>query len=98
MRHSKQFPNTIRELERLIKRHIVKKGESQQEEDETVRQVLTRMNMKSMFTPKTRTGEAREHAKEPKLKSTNILEIYKKEKGEIPIVFESSYAQTKNPM
>ena len=65
------------------------------DEDETVMQVMTRMNKRGMFTQKTRTGESKEHAKDPKLKNADILELYKKEKGEIPIVFESSYSQNK---
>lgn len=30
MKSSKQFPNTLRELEKLIKKNIIKKGEQQQ--------------------------------------------------------------------
>ncbi|CDW82516.1 UNKNOWN [Stylonychia lemnae] len=91
MKSSKHFPNSLRELERLIKKHIVKKGESQQDEDKTVESVMKRMNDKGMFTQKTRTGESKEHAKDPKLRNVDIIELYKKEKKEdIPIVFESS--------
>ena len=48
------------------------------------------MNKKEMFTQKLRTGESKEHAKDPKLKYVDILEQFRKEKGDIPIVFESS--------
>lgn len=51
MKNSKHFPNGLRELERLIKKHIVKKGESKLlDEDKTVEAVLKRMNEKGMFT------------------------------------------------
>jgi transcriptional regulator with GAF, ATPase, and Fis domain len=30
MKSSKQFPNTLRELEKVIKKNIIKKGEQQQ--------------------------------------------------------------------
>lgn len=49
------------------------------------------MNERGMFTLKLRTGESKEHAKDPKLKNIDIIELYKKEKNEdIPIVFESA--------
>ena len=93
MKSSKHYPNTLRELERLIKKQIVKKAELQgQEEDKIVESVLKRMNEKGMFTQKNRTGEAKQDAKDPKLKNADILELYRKEKKEdIPIVLESSY-------
>ena len=90
MKASKHYPNSLRELERLIKKHIVKKGENQQvEEDKTVESVLKRMNERSMFTQKFRTGESKEHAKDAR-KTIDIIEQYKREKKEdIPILFES---------
>ena len=93
MKSSKHYPNTLRELERLIKKQIVKKAELQgQEEDKIVESVLKRMNEKGMCTQKNRTGEAKQDAKDPKLKNADILELYRKEKKEdIPIVLESSY-------
>lgn len=46
---------------------------------------------KGLITQKTRTGESKEHIKDPKLKNIGILELYKREKKEdIPIVLESS--------
>lgn len=51
------------------------------------------MNKKGMFTQKFRTGESKEHAKDPKLKNLDLIELYKKEKEQIPIVFESSYSK-----
>ena len=92
MKSSKHYPNTLRELERLIKKQIVKKAELQgQEEDKIVESVLKRMNEKGMFTQKNRTGEAKQDAKDPKLKNADILELYRKDKKEhIPIVLASS--------
>lgn len=93
MKISKHFPNSMRELERFIKKHIVKKGSGQQplDEDKTVESVLKRMNERSMFTLKLRTGESKEHAKDLKMRNVDIIELYKKEKTEdIPIVFESA--------
>jgi hypothetical protein len=56
-----------------------------------VESVLKRMNERGMFTQKFRTGESKEHAKDPKLRNVDIIELYKKEKKEdIPIVFESA--------
>lgn len=51
------------------------------------------MNKKGMFTQKQRTGESKEHAKDPKLKNIDLMDLYKKEKGEIPIVFETFVKQ-----
>eukprot|EP00347_Sterkiella_histriomuscorum_P024182 403332023 len=110
MKASKHYPNSLRELERLIKKHIVKKSDPQlnslqnlpgvsnqgMDEDKTVELVMQRMNQKGMFTQKLRTGESKENAKDPKLRNVDIIELYKKEKKEdIPIVFESSLLNSK---
>ncbi len=99
MKSSKQFPNTLRELEKLIKKNINKKGEQQQQTVDDIKQfaenVIRRMNDKAMFTKKKKTvGESKEHAKDHiKLKFADIIEVFKREdKEDIPIVFESSFA------
>jgi len=98
MKSSKLFPNSLRELERLIKKNLVKKGEGPQTNIDDVKgfveNVIRRMNDKAMFTKKKRTGESKEHAKEQvKLKFADIIEVFKREdKEDIPIVFESSFA------
>ncbi len=106
MKSSKQFPNTLRELEKLIKKNIIKKGEQQQSQQQAVvddiklfaENVIRRMNEKAMFTKKKKTvGESKEHAKDHvKLKFADIIEVFKREdKEDIPIVFESSFAFNK---
>ncbi len=73
MKSSKHFPNSLRELERQIKKNVVKKGEPSMSNQAAsvvddiksfVENVLRRMNDRGMFTKKMRTGESKEHAKE----------------------------------
>ena len=104
MKSSKHFPNSLRELERQIKKNVVKKGDQNaalmsgamvvDDIKMFVEGVLRRMNDRGMFTKKMRTGESKEHAKEHvKLKFADIIELFKREeKEDIPIVFESSFA------
>lgn len=100
MKSSKHFPNSLRELAKFIKLYITKKGAKQDlmlssaDENQTIENVLRRMNEKGMFTRKTRTGESKEHAKDHvKLKFSDIIELFKRdEKEDIGIVFESSFA------
>ena len=102
MKSSKHFPNSLRDLEKYIKKNVAKKGDLGAQpgamivEDikAFVESVLRRMNDKGMFTKKMRTGESKEHAKEQvKLKFADIIELFKREeKEDIPIVFESSFA------
>ena len=62
------------------------------DEDKIVESVLKRMNEKGMFTLKLRTGESKEHIKDPKLKNVDVLELYKREKkDDIAIVFEGNF-------
>lgn len=89
MRNAHQFPHTLKDLAKLIRQIIIKKGNTQQEEEKLVESLIERMNNKAMFTMKTRTGESKEHAKDSKTKGMNILELYKRENGEVPILFES---------
>ena len=63
--------------------------DNKDEEDENVFQLMRRMNKKGMFTQKHRTGESKDHIKDPKLKNIDLMDLYRKEKGEIPIVFET---------
>ena len=104
MKSSKHFPNSLRELERQIKKNVVKKGDQSaalsagalvvDDIKVFVEGVLRRMNDRGMFTKKMRTGESKEHAKEQvKLKFADIIDLFKREeKEDIPIVFESSFA------
>ena len=79
MKSSKHFPHSLRELAKLIKQHLVKKGDqlaagttqakelimkNDADENKLVENVLRRMNDKGMFTRKMKTGESKEHAKD----------------------------------
>jgi hypothetical protein len=92
MKSSKLFPNSLRELAKLIKQNITKKG-ADQKEVSNVEDVLKRMHGNGMFTKKMRTGESKEHAKEQvKIKFQDIIELFKREeKEDIGIVFESQF-------
>lgn len=94
IKSSKNFPNSLRELAKIIKHKISAKGDQKGgagEEIKNVEDVLRRMHDKGMFTKKMRTGESKEHAKENvKLKFSDIIELFKREeKEDIGIVFES---------
>lgn len=88
MKSTKHFPNSLRELAKIIKQALSKSGLPQNVED-----ILRRMHGKGMFTKKIKTGESKEHAKDHvKLKFQDIIELFKREeKEDIGIVFESQF-------
>ncbi|TNV80331.1 hypothetical protein FGO68_gene8583 [Halteria grandinella] len=96
IKSSKHFPNSLRELAKIIRQKITMRGEQKGgagEEVKNVEDILRRMHDKGMFTKKMRTGESKEHAKEHvKLKFSDIIELFKREdKEDIGIVFESQF-------
>ncbi len=58
--------------------------------------MFSHMNKRGLFTLKIRKGEARENPLDPrttgqKLTAGNLINLYRKEKKEVHIVFESTF-------